>query len=67
MLVINKSNISNFYTLNRDSRNTTDNSISLPQDLGMDNLEFIKDLDKQERVAYRGLLNDGTFKVKCNG
>jgi len=67
MLVINKSNVSNFYTLNKDSRNTTDNSISLPKDLGMDNLEFMKDLDKQERFAYRKLLNDGTFKVKCNG
>jgi hypothetical protein len=67
MLVINKSNISNFYTLNKDSRNTTDNSISLPKDLGMDNLEFMKDLDKQERAAYRKLFNDGTFKVKCNG
>ena len=44
-----------------------DLSVSLPQDLGMDNLEFMKDLNKQERTTYRKLMNDGTFKVKCNG
>ena len=44
-----------------------DLSVSSPKDLGMDNLEFMKDLDKQERVAYRKLMNDGTFKIKCNG
>jgi hypothetical protein len=46
---------------------TEDLSVSLPQDLGMDNLEFMKDLEKEERVAYRKLMNDGTFKIKCNG
>ena len=45
----------------------SDLSVSLPQDLGMDNLEFMKDLDKQERTAYRKLMNEGTFKIKCNG
>jgi exodeoxyribonuclease-5 len=44
-----------------------DLSVSLPQDLGMDNLEFIKGLNKEERAAYRKSLNDGTFKIKCNG
>ena len=44
-----------------------DLSVSLPEDLGMDNLEFMKDLEKEERVAYRKLMNDGTFKIKCNG
>jgi len=44
-----------------------DLSVSLPQDLGMDNLEFIKGLNKEERTAYRKSLNDGTFKIKCNG
>jgi hypothetical protein len=44
-----------------------DLSVSLPQDLGMDNLEFIKGLNKEERAAYRKSLNNGTFKIKCNG
>jgi hypothetical protein len=46
---------------------TEDLSVSLPQDLGMDNLEFIKDLNKEERIEYRKLLNDDILKVKCNG
>jgi hypothetical protein len=44
-----------------------DLSVSLPQDLGMDNLEFMRDLNKEERTAYRKLLNKETIKVKCNG
>jgi exodeoxyribonuclease-5 len=44
-----------------------DLSVSLQQDLGMDNLEFMKDLNKEERAAYRKSMNDGTFKIKCNG
>ena len=44
-----------------------DLSVSLPKDLGMDNLEFMKDLDKQERAAYRKLIKEDTFKIKCNG
>ena len=44
-----------------------DYSISLQKDLGMSNLEFIKSLPKEEREAYRELLRNNTFKVKCNG
>jgi ribA/ribD-fused uncharacterized protein len=44
-----------------------DYSVSLQKDLGMSNLEFIKSLPKEEREAYRELLRNNTFKVKCNG
>lgn len=67
MLVINKSNNSNFYKLNLDPESTLDYSISLPKNLGMNNLQFMKGLTKEERLVYRKLLNEEVLKVKCNG
>lgn len=44
-----------------------DYSISLSEGLGMSNLEFMKELSKEDRASYRKLLNNNSLKVKCNG
>lgn len=44
-----------------------DYSVSLPKDLGMSTLDFMKSLPKEEREAFRELRRNNTFKVKCNG
>ena len=44
-----------------------DYSVSLQKDLGMDNLEFMRMLSKEDRESYRRLLNNNILKVKCNG
>jgi hypothetical protein len=44
-----------------------DFSVSLSEDLGMSNLEFIRTLSKEDRESYRKLLNNDSLKIKCNG
>lgn len=44
-----------------------DYSVSLQKDLGMSNLEFMKQLSKEDRESYRILLNNNSLKVKCDG